>query len=241
MLSWSPTSDTSMSASLTPGNSAVSVTALSSSAMSTRGANTPPMLRPNQSSNSESIWFLNPRKCSASRCRSPHVGNHDLLTMVELLFVMGGDALHRLFAHAPRSRIVNIAEAQDSGHALLAIDHRQAAHLPALHQTSGFIEFVSLQAEHDAFSHHIACAMRLCIEARSDATADDIPVRHHADQAIIFADWNGTNIMLAHQPGELDNRRVGIDPLHTLVHGLFHFHGRLLLKCRPVITRNTVT
>jgi hypothetical protein len=64
-----PTNDTSISLSLTPGSSAVSVTVFSSSATSMRGASTPPMLRPNQSSNSESTWLLNVSLRRAPPCR----------------------------------------------------------------------------------------------------------------------------------------------------------------------------
>src|SRR5262245_3423612 len=118
MLSWSPVIDTSMSPSLTPGNSAVSVTALSSSAMSTRGANTPPMLRPNQSSNSESIWLLKPRKFSTSRWRSPHPGNHDLLAMAELLLLICETPSNACCAWRAQGGLVNTADAGQCAHAL---------------------------------------------------------------------------------------------------------------------------
>src|SRR5215469_11133122 len=75
----------SMSLSLTPGSSAVTVSAVSSSAKSTRGASVPPMLRPNQSSNRESICVLKPRNCSGPPPRSRQVGSQllgqDLLAM----------------------------------------------------------------------------------------------------------------------------------------------------------------
>src|SRR5690349_800570 len=71
----------SMSFSVTPGSSAVTVIVPLSSAMSTRGARVPPMLRPNQSSKRESTCVLKLRKCSTSRLRSPHDGSQDLLDM----------------------------------------------------------------------------------------------------------------------------------------------------------------
>ena len=47
---------------------------------------------------------------------------------------------------------------------------------------------------------------------------------------------NRTDIMLAHQSGELDNGRVGVDPLHTLCMACFTFMDSSFCKCRPVTT-----
>src|SRR5262245_22525098 len=83
MVIWSSRRAMSMSFSETPGSSAVTVIILLSSAMSTRGARVPPMLRPNQSSKRESTCVLKLRKCSTSRLRSPHGGSQDFVDMGE--------------------------------------------------------------------------------------------------------------------------------------------------------------
>src|SRR5690349_8274497 len=155
--------------------------------------------------------------------------------MMDLLLVMRGDGLDSFLTHGPRRRIVKITETQNPGHAFVGIDDRQAAYVPVLHQACDLVELESLQAELDACGHDIACALCQWIEAPGEATADDVSVRHHADQSVVLADRNGTDVTLAHRSCERDNGRVRIDPAHTLVHALFTcMDGSLIWKRRRV-------
>jgi hypothetical protein len=62
-------------------------------------------------------------------------------------------------------------------------------------------EVVVLSAAVDAWGHHITRGRAAGIDAvLRQSFADDVAVRHHADQLIILANWNGA---------ERDRSRVG--------------------------------
>jgi hypothetical protein len=87
-------------------------------------------------------------------------------------------------------------------------------------------EVIIIAAAMDAWSHHIACCRVARIEAfLRQPFAYDVAIRHYPNQLIVLSDWNGANIMLAHQFREFDDRGVGTNPFNTLVHRFFDFHG----------------
>src|SRR5260370_36011055 len=57
------------------------------------------------------------------------------------------------------------------------------------------------------------------------SSAGVVAVGYHADQLVVLSNRNGTDVMLAHQFREFDNRGVRTDPINALVHRVFDFHG----------------
>ena len=98
---------------------------------------------------------------------------------------------------------------------------------------SGIVEFLLIEAEHDARGHHIARGCGLGIQPLGDAAADDVPVRHHADQTIVLADRDGADVVLAHQSCELLTDVPGPTHCTPLCMACLHFHGRLPFLVPP--------
>jgi hypothetical protein len=79
----------------------------------------------------------------------------------------------------------------------------------------------------DAWGHHIARRRAADIEAvLRQSFADDVTIGDHADQPVVLANGNGAYVMLTHQFCEFGHRRVWTDPVDSLVHCVFDFHGR---------------
>ena len=108
------------------------------------------------------------------------------------------------------------------------------ANLLSLHDARGILHILPVEAEDDAFRHHVARGRGLRIEPCGKAAADDVAVRHHTDEAIVLADGDRADVVVLHQARELLDRRAGINPLHAPVHCALYFHGRLPFLCRPV-------
>src|SRR5262245_52293534 len=95
---------------------------------------------------------------------------------------MRGDGVHGLAADVARSSMIHVAEAQHSGHAPLAVDHRKTADLLHLHDAGRVLEILLVEAEDDPFCHHLARGCDLRIKPGCDAAADNVPIRDHADE-----------------------------------------------------------
>ena len=133
------------------------------------------------------------------------------------------DALQQEFARRP---LADIAEAEHANHALVFVDHRQPADFQLLHVAHRLDEVFVLAATMDGGCHHIARSRAAGIELVLRLSfADDVAVGHHADQTIVFANRNGADVVLAHQLREFGHRGLGTDPIDSLVHDIFDFHG----------------
>src|SRR5687768_9352044 len=99
---------------------------------------------------------------------------------------MSRNALHNLFAHPPRAGVIHVSQAQDADHALFApLDYGKPANLLLLHEARCLVEVLAVDAEQWAFGHDLGGCGAGCIATSSDAAAHDVPISHHADQAII--------------------------------------------------------
>jgi hypothetical protein len=47
--------------------------------------------------------------------------------------------------------------------------------------------------------------------------ANDVKVSHHTDQPVIFSNWDGADIVRAHQFREFGDRGIRADPLDPLL------------------------
>src|SRR6202035_3255559 len=111
-------------------------------------------------------------------------------------------------------------------HPLALVDHRQPADLQRLHVVDRLGEVIVLPATMDAFGHHIARHRAASIEAVARKPfADDVAVGHHPDQSVVLSNRNAADVMCPHQFREFGDRGVGADPVDTLVHYVFDFHG----------------
>src|SRR5258708_17243968 len=87
-------------------------------------------------------------------------------------------------------------------------------------------EVIVLPATMDAFGHHIARRRAASIEVVArEPFADDVAVGYHPDQSVVLPNRNAADVMPPHQFREFGDRGVGADPVDTLVHHVFDFHG----------------
>jgi len=97
----------------------------------------------------------------------------------------------------------------------------------------------------DAWLHHVSRGRAVQIKTMLRQTfANDVTVSDHADQPVILANWDGADVVRAHQFREFGDRGIRADPLDPLVHCFFDFHADLLLeldalmmniKCSPAL------
>jgi hypothetical protein len=125
-----------------------------------------------------------------------------------------------------RRGTADVTQTDDANHPLALVDHGQPADLQLLHMMHRLCEIIVVPATMDAFSHHIARRRAAGIEiVAREPFADDVAVGHHPDQFVVLANRNAADVMRLHQFGELGNWGVGADPVDTLVHHVFDFHG----------------
>src|ERR1700686_369363 len=123
-------------------------------------------------------------------------------------------------------RMADVTQTDDPAHPLSLVHHRQPAELQLLHVMHRLCEVIVLPATMDAFGHHIARHRAASIEVVARKPfADDVAVGDHPDQSVVFPDRNAADVMLPHQFREFGDRGVGADPVDTLVHHVFDFHG----------------
>jgi hypothetical protein len=96
--------------------------------------------------------------------------------------------------------VADVAKTEYPDHPLAFVDHRQSADLQRLHVPYRLGEVIVIAAAMDAWCHHFArCGAAGIKVFLRQPFAHDVAVGHHADQAIILANRNGADIMLAHQ------------------------------------------
>src|SRR5262245_1936743 len=144
--------------------------------------------------------------------------------------MMGRYALDVLGQQTIRRYAADVAKTKDADHPLALVDHWQPADFQFLHVPHCLVEVVILATAMDAGCHHIARGQVGRIALLGQSFAYDVAVRHHANELIVISDWNGSDIVLAHQFRELDDWGVGANPLNALVHRFFDLHGRPPLK-----------
>src|SRR5262249_22164973 len=139
---------------------------------------------------------------------------------------MGRNTLQYFRQQITLRRTANIAQGEDANHPLALVDHWQATHSQLFHVPYCLGQIIVFLAAMDAWGHHVARRRPADIKAiLGQSLADDIAVSHHADKPVILPDWNGAYIVLPHQFREVDDRGIRIDPVDTLVHCFFDFHG----------------
>src|SRR6478752_5223222 len=122
--------------------------------------------------------------------------------------------------------MADIAQTEHAGHPLAFVDHRQPAKLQLLHVMHCLCEVIVLSATMDALGHHIAGCRAAGIEVVARKPfADDVAVSYHPDQSVVLPDRNTADVMPSHQFREFGDGGVGADPIDTLVHNVFDFHG----------------
>src|SRR6266850_963404 len=140
--------------------------------------------------------------------------------------VRGRNALGALGQQITGRRMADVAQTDHADNPLALVDHRQPAELQLLHVMYRLCEVIVLPATMDAFGHHIARRRAASIEVVARKPfADDIAVGHHPDQSIVLPNRNAADIIPPHQFREFGDRGVGADPVDTLVHHVFDFHG----------------
>src|SRR5262249_47525590 len=81
----------------------------------------------------------------------------------------------------------------------------------------------------DAWRHNVSCGRAVQIKTILHQTvANDVTVGDHADQPVILANWDGADVVRAHQSSEFGDSGIRADPLDPLVHCVFDFHADLL-------------
>src|SRR5690348_15042485 len=120
-----------------------------------------------------------------------------------------------------------IAEAEDTDHALVLVDDGKTAYFLGLHRAKRLRHIVVRAAIDDALRHDIAGAQRAAGFAVRKPAADDVAVGYHADEAIILAHRDGADILALHLLRHLGNRSFRRHPRDAFVHDLFNFHRNL--------------
>src|SRR6266576_6922597 len=141
--------------------------------------------------------------------------------------VMGRNTLDAIGQQITGRRMADITQTDDADHPLALVHHRQPAELQLLHVMHRLCEVIVFPATMDAFGHHIARHRAASIEVVARKPfADDVAVGHHPDQSVVLPNRNAADVMLPHQFREFGDGSVGADPVDTLVHHVFDFHGR---------------
>src|ERR1700704_3683119 len=140
--------------------------------------------------------------------------------------VMGRNALDALGQQITGRRMADVTQTDDADHPLALVDYRQPAELQLLHVKHRLCEVIVLPATMDAFGHHIPRHRAASIEVVARKPfADDVAVGHHPYQSVVLPNRNAADVMPPHQFREFGDRGVGADPVDTLVHYVFDFHG----------------
>src|SRR4029079_5929310 len=135
-----------------------------------------------------------------------------------ILVVMGRNALDAFGQEIVWCRMAYITETEDTDHSLALVHDRQSTDFELLHVPHRLGEVVVLPTAMDARSHDLACSRAVGIKiVACQPSADNVTIRHHADQLVVLSDRNSTYIMTTHQFGEFNYRRVRTDPLNALV------------------------
>src|SRR3982074_470166 len=122
--------------------------------------------------------------------------------------------------------MADVTQTDDADHPLALVHHRQPAELQLLHVMDRLCEVIVLPATMDAFGHHIPRHRAASIEVVARKPfADDVAVGHHPYQSVVLPNRNAADVMPPHQFREFGDRGVGADPVDTLVHYVFDFHG----------------
>ena len=140
--------------------------------------------------------------------------------------VMGGNALDALRDQIAGRRSTDIAKRKHADHPLVLVDHWQSTDLQSLHVPHCLAEIIVLPAAMNARSHHVARhgAARIKAILRQPFT-DNIAVSDHADQLVVLSNRNCADVMLTHQFREVYDGSIRTDPIDSLVHRVFDFHG----------------
>jgi hypothetical protein len=77
-----------------------------------------------------------------------------------------------------------------------------------LHHLRNLVEALVLEAPGDALRHRLARLGRVRIDTVGNRTAGLIPIRNDADQAIVLADRQAADALVAHDPADLGEREV---------------------------------
>ena len=113
-----------------------------------------------------------------------------------------------------------IRERHDANHPLLTVQHRQVMDLLLLHHLRNVVEALVLEAPGDTLRHHLARLGRVRIDTVGNRTAGKIPIRNDADQAIVLADRQAADALVAHDAPNLGEREVRGDPLRLERHDI---------------------
>src|SRR5215475_2700445 len=82
----------------------------------------------------------------------------------------------------------------------------------------------------DAWLHHVSRGRVAQIKTILRQTfANDVTVGDHANQPVILSNWDGADVVRAHQFREFGDRGIRADPLDPFVHCFFDFHADLLV------------
>jgi hypothetical protein len=116
-----------------------------------------------------------------------------------------------------------IAERDDADETLIAVHHRQAAHLEISHILGDMRGILILEAVFDLTRHRIAdFAMRSF--AVANPANRNVTIADHADEVIALADRQDAAIAFRHQSGRVLDRIVWIDQLWVTGHYVSNLH-----------------
>jgi hypothetical protein len=108
------------------------------------------------------------------------------------------------------------------GKLALAIDHRQAMNLLARHAVKGLVEQVVLADHRQRAVHDRPDDERRRIGAGGDDLVAQVAVGHDAVRQLVFADHDAGNVLLAHDPDDVDQRVVGAAGDHRALAEILH-------------------
>jgi hypothetical protein len=117
----------------------------------------------------------------------------------------------------------DVAERDDADEPLVAVHHRQAAHLQVAHVAGNVLQVLVVEAVLDLGAHDIGEA-RIGALARAHGADRDVAVGDHPDQAVAFAHRQHAGVHVGHQPRRLLDRLVRPDDTHLSGHAIPHFH-----------------
>ena len=112
-----------------------------------------------------------------------------------------------------------VAERDDPDQPLVAVEHRQPAHLEVGHVLRDVVEVVVVEAVFDLLAHHVAHLGVRALALRHRAHRD-VAVGDHADQAVVLADRQHAGVDLRHQAGRVADRLVRVGDPDVLAHGI---------------------
>src|SRR5688572_14751957 len=118
----------------------------------------------------------------------------------------------------------HVAERDDPDQTLVPAHHRQPAHLVLAHVVDDVVEFLILEAVADLGRHRLAY-LGVRPPALRHGTDGDVPVREHADQAVVLAHRQHACIELGHSACSLLDRVVRARDLDPAGHDLAYLHG----------------